>query len=327
LALKLIEPGKRKGNKYYIILGMEAGRQYEISTRTADKKLAKVRLEDLRAKIDGAPRAGSRITFSQAADLYIEYRSPALQDRRLIEKLRGAMGRMPVPDIRQADLVQVANRLYPQLTAASRNRNVMRPAGSVLHYAARNGYCAWLRIEHFKEPRPVTRAAAPEVGAQLFQATDGAKRLLVTWLFCQGTRISDTLRVRWEHIDLDRRVVALRTRKTDKDRVFPLHDDVLSLLRGISEDARAGRLFPWPHKNNVYRWLTPLVRNLGLEFTPHMARHSLGASLNASGAGLRTIMAALGHDSVQSSMRYQSADTEIVRDAIAKIPRLKTMGK
>jgi integrase len=165
------------------------------------------------------------------------------------------------------------------------------------------------------------------VGAQLFQATDGAKRLLVMWLFCQGTRISDTLRVRWEHIDLDQRVVALRTRKTDKDRVFPLHDDVLSLLRGIPDDMRDGRLFPWPHKNNVYRWLTPLVRNLGLVFTPHMARHSLGASLNASGAGLRTIMAALGHDSVQSSMRYQSADTEIVRDAIAKIPRLKTLGK
>jgi integrase len=250
LALKLIEPGKRKGNKYYLILGMEAGTQYEVSTRTTDKKLAHRRLDELKEKLDGAPRSGSRITFSQAADLYIEYRSPALQDRRLIEKLREAMGRMPVTDIRQADLVQVANRLYPQLTAASRNRNVMRPAGSVLHYAARNGYCAWLRIEHFKEPRPVTRAAAPEVGAQLFQATDGAKRLLVTWLFCQGTRISDTLRVRWEHIDLDRRVVALRTRKTDKDRVFPLHDDVLSLLRGMPEDMRAGRLFPWPHKNN-----------------------------------------------------------------------------
>lgn len=40
MPLKLIEPDKRKGNKYYLILGMEAGTQYEVSTRTTDKKLA-----------------------------------------------------------------------------------------------------------------------------------------------------------------------------------------------------------------------------------------------------------------------------------------------
>lgn len=64
------------------------------------------------------------------------------------------------------------------------------------------------------------------------------------------------------------------------------------------------------------------MQSLGLAFTPHMARHSLGTWLNAQGAGLKTIMAALGHADPKSSMRYQTADVEIVRQAGAKVGRL-----
>ena len=50
-----------------------------------------------------------------------------------------------------------------------------------------------------------------------------------------------------------------------------------------------------------------------------MARHSLGTWLNASGAGLKTIMAALGHTDPKSSLRYQAADIETVRAATLKL--------
>jgi hypothetical protein len=62
-------------------------------------------------------------------------------------------------------------------------------------------------------------------------------------------------------------------------------------------------------------------------FTAHMARHSLGTWLNEDGAGLRTIMEALGHADVHSSIRYQSADVEIVRAAINKVVHVYRSGK
>ena len=37
----------------------------------------------------------------------------------------------------------------------------------------------------------------------------------------------------------------------------------------------------------------------------------------------RSIMAALGHDDMRSSIRYQDVDLEVVRAAAAKIPRLR----
>ena len=106
MPLKLVEPGKRKGNKYFLILGMESGTQYEVSTRTTDKKLAQQRLDELKRQLEGAPLAGSRINFSQAIDLYASYRPPSVHDWRLLEKLRAVLGRKLVSDIRQADLVQ-----------------------------------------------------------------------------------------------------------------------------------------------------------------------------------------------------------------------------
>src|SRR5215472_1463206 len=130
MPLKLIQPGKRKNNKFYLILGMENGRQYEVSTRTTDKRRAKELLDRLKRQLEGAPLAGSRITFSQAIDLYAAYRPPSVQDWRLLEKLRWVLGRKLVADIRQADLVQAANRLYGNRTAATRNRNVLIPAGA-----------------------------------------------------------------------------------------------------------------------------------------------------------------------------------------------------
>ena len=251
MPLKLIPPGTRKDNKFYLILGMEAGTQYEVSTRTADKKLAQVRLDELRAKIDGAPRAGSRITFAQATDLYLSYRSPGTREARALQRVQPVLGRKLVHEIRQADLVHAANLLYGEQTAATRNRAVMRPAGAVLHYASRNGYCPWLRIEQFKEPKPTTRAVARETADQLIAATDGAKRLLLTWLFWQGTRISDTLRVRWGEIDLEEATVKIRTHKTGKDHLFPLDEAVVALLRDVPEHRREGPVFPWSHRNSV----------------------------------------------------------------------------
>ena len=149
---------------------------------------------------------------------------------------------------------------------------------------------------------------------------------MLVWLFRMGTRISDTLQVRWDAIDLQRQTVRLRIGKADNWTELPLHPELVELLAAIPHAERAdnpgGRLFPWTQKSGVYRWLRPLVREMGVAFTPHMARHSLGTWLNEGGAGLRTIMGALHHRDPQSSIRYQMADVEIIRAATAQLPAL-----
>jgi integrase len=329
MPLKLIEPGKRKNNKFYLILGMENGIQYEASTRTADRKLARRRLIEFKEKLfEVFPPSGSRITFAQAAQLYKAFAKLNPPEVKRLEKVVTELGRRWVTEIGHADLVAAANKLFPGRTPASLNRNFMDVAACVLHYAADNGYCAWMRVKKFKQPRAQTRAARPDAIERLIQATEGSKQLLLIWLWHQGMRITQTLRITWEDgIDVERGTVKFFDAKGPRWRELPLHEEVLERLSSIPEKERKGRVFSWGDRHNVYRWLRPLVRELGVNFTPHMARHALGTSLNAQGAGLRTIMGALGHDDVRSSIRYQAAEIEVVRAAAAKSPRLRISGK
>ena len=319
MALKLFKPGTISRTSY-VARGWVGGVLYEKSLRTADGRVAK---EGLRALVEKlTPKTPGRAeTFAQAAQRYVDFRNPSHVDRQRIDAVVRQLGTRRLRDITPGDLHEMAVRMLPDAAPATRNRNALRPAITILHYAANAGLCPYLRVKTFKEPRPKTRAVERDLATALIEAAEpGPKRLLVTWLFCQGTRISDTLRVKWDDIDLDKGTVRVHVSKTDTVLVFPLHENVHRELLGLS----AGDdpyVFPWRSRSSV-RWLRELGQQVGVNFTAHMARHSLATWLAQDGAALRTIMDALGHADVHSSMRYQGSDVETVRAAINKVGRI-----
>ena len=60
-------------------------------------------------------------------------------------------------------------------------------------------------------------------------------------------------------------------------KAVTLHPAVIAELEKVPPAERTGRLFPWGPKSagSVYKRLEPLCAALGLEFTPHCARHLL----------------------------------------------------
>jgi integrase len=316
VALKLIPPGKR--GPHYIIRGRRGGHLIERSTGTSNIKEARQRLRELEEAVGDTPKLG-QITFAEAARRYVEFRNPSVVDRQRLEKVVNALGNRRLRDITASDIHIVANQLGGAGSAAStRNRNFLRPAVTVLHYAAGAGLCGWLRVKTFREPRLHTRALDRDAALALIAAAEpGPKRLLVTWLFYQGTRISDTLRVKWDDIDIEAGTVRIHVSKTDTVRTFPIHEAVLRCLQGVPV-CETGRLFPWRTRSGV-RWLRDLGEQVGVKFSAHMARHSLGTWLAEDGAALRVIMDTLGHADVHSSMRYQGPDIEARRAAINRV--------
>jgi len=323
--MQLIPPGARR-NKHWTARGSVEGRLVERSlgpdVRTkADAQRAARALE---LRLQGAPRPGAPLTFDQACELFAAFKQQSPQNLAWLNRLRRILGPKRVDAIRQVDLVEAARALYgPAAHPATMNRAVIQRGAAVLHYAAENGYCPYLRLKGFHEAPATTRALAPELAATLIRRAAGAQRLFLIWSFGQGTRVSDTLRLRWEMLDLGAGTATFTVAKTGRERTFALHPDVTDALRAAGPGAGAGYVFPWRDRTGVYHWLRPYCAALGIRFTPHMARHTLGTALNASGAGLRTIMEALGHDSVRSSMRYQSANVDVVRGALSRaIPKL-----
>ena len=129
-------------------------------------------------------------------------------------------------------------------------------------------------------------------------------------------RISDILRVDWDDLDLPNGIYRMYIGKKREIREKPIDGEVLAML--ANEPVQVGRLFPWRTKERVYRWLRPLTKQLGIKFTPHMARHYGGKLLNWNGEGLKTIMGALDHSDAKSSLRYQDADQDIIREAMER---------
>jgi integrase len=133
-----------------------------------------------------------------------------------------------------------------------------------------------------------SRALRKEDAARLIAAADGKLKLLLVFLFLQGWRISDALRLRWQDINLRETNVQYHVSKTDDWLTVPLHTTVLDMFR--NEAPGIGRVFPWGSKRAFYRVLKPLCEKTGIYFTPHMARHSFGTWLGHQGASTKEIM-------------------------------------
>ncbi|WP_374374413.1 tyrosine-type recombinase/integrase [Dongia sp.] len=357
--LKLIPPGRRKGNTYYIARGRVGGKLVEFSCRTADKASAEryaiAALAELTASAadaqSGEPDIERPKTFRDAAVAYTGFRYPPLSDQeraalrngepaareklkqvdraiKEINHLVAELGDRRLADIKHADLVAASIKLYPNHKASSRNRLGITPASAILHYAADQGWCAYQRLARFKEPRAVTRAVDMDSAQALIAAAqdmgEPEMTAALTFLFGQGMRISDAIAIQWPRLDLTRGTIEVDIEKSDETVVKALQEDVRAALAAMpaapdSLGKTVGYVFPWRNRWAFYRALAPVLKATGIRFTPHMARHSLGKWLNASGAGLRSIMDILDHKDPKSSMRYQSTDVKGQRLALGNV--------
>ena len=335
MSLHLVEPGERVKrvngkdypNRFYLVRGEVAGQEIEVSTKTVDKPTAelfkaKLEVELLSGRV---PDTEADVTFAEAARFYQKFRNPADTHRRAIDKLlETPLAKMNVRLIKHADLVAIA-KLNPGHSAATMNRMVMRPAATVLHYAATNSWCEWLRVTLFKEKKPTTRAVSKGDAALLIANAPGAEeRLLLLWLFKMGTRISDTLRVENGRINRERRTVEVYISKINDWREFPIDDELWEELDKFTPEGE-NRLFRWRSRSGVYKWLRRLCKRLGIYVTPHMGRHSMATWLTDAGADIKTLMAAGGWDDVKSVARYIKTDEQRVRTAKSRVGKL--MGK
>jgi integrase len=148
----------------------------------------------------------------------------------------------------------------------------------------------------------------------LLANTEGLQHLFLATIFRQGWRITETIRLQWDDVDLQKRVFAIYVAKSDAWKVVPMHDDLLPLYAAVND--KTGRVFPWYHSTGVYKWLWPLRDKLKVNFTPHMARHEFASTLSEAGASDAAIQAAGSWTSARSVGRYTSVDMDHAREIL-----------
>jgi integrase len=172
-------------------------------------------------------------------------------------------------------------------------------------------------VRLLKQEGSERRPAKLGVQERLIASTEDRKRLLLVHLHYQGWRISETLGLDWQkNVDLSERAFNVYIPKVKQWKWVPMHDAVFEEYSAVPESERYGRVFPWLHRNRVYYWLNPLCKRLGVDFTPHMARHAYATSLNDLGASSHHIAASSTWTSVKSVDHYITVDQDRTREVI-----------
>ena len=313
---------KKRGGIWYVH-GTIAGRRIRQSTRTGDRRRAEEIAAQLEARLwKGAVYGEEAVrTFEEAALSYLEAGG---EGRFLPLLLRHFRGRQ-VAAIKPGEVVQAAIRLYPDASAATRNRQVITPMRAVINHAAELGWCAPIRIRRFAERRPQRTAVDREwidgFIAAAVSPSPGRKgnphlAALALFMYTTGARISEALALTWGDIDLRARTASIRMSKTGGERrLAPLTAEMAAMLEDLP---RARTVFRYTARDRLMKAWRNTCRRAGIEYVPpHQAgRHSFATALIAAGIDPKTAMQAGGWKSASLFLeRYVHPDTAARRIA------------
>jgi len=200
------------------------------------------------------------------------------------------------------------------------NRQAIRPAAAVLHYASKSNFCSWIRVELFEEIDPDRPLIYPEELEVLIEAArnrnDIELEALLTTFQRQGWRVTETITIDRDRIDWHRKSIERWVTKSKRWRKTVIDDDVMALWKRLDK-RRNGRLFTYGDRKAVYRAIDALGSDI--HFRPHMARRGFATSLNEAGTDTLDIMRSGGWEDPKSVAVYIRDDVEQHRKTIGKI--------
>lgn len=146
---------------------------------------------------------------------------------------------------------------------------------------------------------------------------------MLSIIYACGLRCGELLRLKPEHIDSKRNILIIKQSKGNKDRIEPLSDKSITLLRSyyktfkpkvfLFEGEKEGSPYNARSLQNV---LKQSVTKAGIKkpVTLHWLRHSYATHLLENGTDLRYIQEILGHSSSKTTEIYTHVSTKNIQN-------------
>lgn len=139
--------------------------------------------------------------------------------------------------------------------------------------------------------------------------------------FSVGLRVSEVINLKIEDIDSKRMIIIIRNSKGFKDRITPLSQNVLILLRRYYKEYRPRKYLFNGQKSLKYTSgsCNKIVKKyLGENYHFHMLRHSCGTSMLESGTDISVIQQIFGHEKTDTTRIYAKVSNQLLHKA--KLP-------
>jgi len=138
-----------------------------------------------------------------------------------------------------------------------------------------------------------------------------------------GMRISEVARLRWQHIDTERKLIYILKQKNGKQQTIPLNSKAAEVLESVAWGADEAFMFKSPRAHSTQRSTSAFINRVTSLFTRyrrvagirdgltfHGLRHGHCTMLAEAGKSAVIIKASARHAHIQTSMRYVDVANE-----------------
>lgn len=291
----------------------------------------------------GVARAPAGPTLEDFAEEYLRRIGVTLkpssvhgQARVLSNHLLPRWAGMPLDAITTREVSLLQAELLAKGRSKKTVNNICTVLRSLLRVALDDELVAKLpKIPHLRAGQPKMRALEPDEADRLIAAASDAFRCAILLAVRTGLRAGELQALRWEAVDLDARVLEVRSAmwrgiegatKTHRVRRVPLCCAAVEALRAHPRHGISPFVF-WvgdrgdPMRHNTMRW--PLWMACDAARLPrmgwHVLRHTFATTLVARGVPLRVVQELLGHSTIAMTERYAHALPASLADAIRKL--------
>ncbi|MBS4008064.1 MAG: tyrosine-type recombinase/integrase [Clostridium sp.] len=282
--------------------------------------------------------------FSEAAEKFYAYmasidRSPRTIDvytrdlfyiRKFLEERKN--GPVYIEDITQEDLEEFM-RYAKEVKGHSPNTrsNYFYTLRALYSFACKKGLTEKniaASMDFMRMPKKERNYLSPQEVETIAEAIHSPLiKLMVTFLFNTGLRISECLNLTLEDVDLEKRTIHVRQGKGRKDRLVPINNTLYGLLLDYRENWRDGYasdfFFATRKTGKIsYTYVNGTLRNtarkLGIKkpVSCHILRHSFASALVQKNVGLVEIQKLLGHESLAVTSIYTHTNMAALSDAV-----------
>jgi integrase/recombinase XerD len=230
----------------------------------------------------------------------------------------------PIEQISNEDVIAFNNDyiLKNKLSASYQNQVVN---GVKLFFKEIQGATINAAIIHRpKQEKLLPNVLSKEEIKQILNALTNIKhRAMLSLIYACGLRRSELLNLKPNDIDSKRGVIIIRQAKGKKDRITPLSEKILVMLREYYKTYKpATWLFEGQTMNEKYneRSLASVLKralektNISKPVTLHWLRHSYATHILESGTDLRYIQELLGHKSSKTTEIYTHVSTKNIQN-------------
>ncbi|MBS1646802.1 MAG: site-specific integrase [Bacteroidetes bacterium] len=188
------------------------------------------------------------------------------------------------------------------------------------------------KIELEKVHRPKREKALPNVLSKeevkkILEAPRNLKhKTMLSLIYSCGLRCGELLALKPEHVDSKRKLLIIKNAKGGKDRIVPLSEKILEMLRLYYRANKPktflfeGQFVGRPYDARSLQQVLKLSINKAGIYKPvtlHWLRHSYATHLLENGIDLRYIQELLGHNSSRTTEIYTHVSTKNLQKIVS----------